>query len=751
MSQAISETFVEIRAELDGLRSDLKQANKMIGGIGKGVSITGLATSLTGVVSAIKLIGGAAKLIVAPFKFAFAAIKKVAGIAVGIITKLFSGLFSVVKMVGRGIAKAFSFGKEYIKGAIVVAREFGSQMSAVGALTETVGTKSFTVLREKALELGRSTEFSASQAAMGMANFARTGQDVDEILKSIGPTLDFATANFLDLNTASDIAARVMGGMGLSANEVTRAMDAMTVGANKSNQNVNDLGEAMKNVGASAKSAGMSLEQTVASLMAFAEAGRRGGEAGTALKMILLKIPSKNATKLFKKLGMSAANAAGGMRPLADIISEMKSKMSNMKGLEKMKALVDAFGERAGPGLSVLLDVGGKAIDKYTQLIQDNAGMSARNAAIQRDDLSNSFKIVGSAADDLRIRLIDVLEPLIRGANENAVEALNTLSTFVKTKGPEIRDALVKAFTELKVDVIDALTVTVGFVSVSIENILTKLGKAKTALSGTGSAIKDAFAQFFGQDLVASNTGPLERTVLAIRVAFLKIEMGFRAVMNVINKAILGLTTSWTLLKQGAVTPAVMSIVAGVLGEKPSTDSSGDRDKEFNSRMASILADTAAMAGQQGNATTVSSRERGEQMINSAILAIRGVTGLGPDAQNTSGPTLPRAKARPDFPDVIPTTWMDGFEKHMIKATDTRAAKVFADAMKLGLFAGTGPVNEVNATNAASAFTGTVDTVFGAMKFGQDNQVKQLEDIKRINRKIAANTRNNGSTSGGFS
>jgi hypothetical protein len=49
----------------------------------------------------------------------------------------------------------------------------------------------------------------------------------------------------------------------------------------------------------------------------------------------------------------------------------------------------------------------------------------------------------------------------------------------------------------------------------------------------------------------------------------------------------------------------------------------------------------------------------------------------------------------------------------------------------------------------ASAFRGTIDTVFGAMKFGKDNQTKLLEDIKKINTKISNNTKT-GAAGGAF-
>tara|TARA_R110000824_G_scaffold89623_10_gene219588 strand:+ start:1954 stop:4083 length:2130 start_codon:yes stop_codon:yes gene_type:complete len=705
MSQAISETFVEIRAELDGLRSDLAKGNKMLGNMGKGVKFAGLTSAFTGITAGIGVIKVAAATIAAPFKLAFKAISTAAKIAMSILSKVFNSIMSVARMVGRAIGSAFDFGKQYIKGAIDVAMDFGEQMTAVGALTSTVGTKDFTVLREKALELGRATEFSATQAAMAMANFARTGMDVNEILGVIEPTLDFATANFLDLNEASDIAARVMGGMGLSAEDATRAMDALTIGANKSNQNVQDLGEAMKNVGSSAKQVGMEIEDAVAVLMSFAEAGRRGGEAGTALKQILLKIPSKTALKFFKELGVAAKDSAtGGMRPLDLILDDLNKTMGGMDGFTQLEKQVRAFGTRAGPALSILLDAGGESIREYTKLIKENAGMAAKNAEIQRGDLKNAFRIVGSAADDLRIRLSDVLAPLTRQVYDNAVKALNFLSSFVQNKGPEIRDYLVGVFNQASDGILDALTVTIGYVANSRDKVAEVWETLVGTMAGVGAGISSAFMSFFGQDLVAANTGPLERVVLALRVAFLKIEMGFRSVMNVIMQAV----RTASMAMQG-IGPAgiAAALTVGAHGGF-SSDPAAERQIEFDQRLADIQSEVTDSAGGTGSDLTIGSRARGEAMLADLRLLLADMR------KGWSTPVIDKVDIKVDPKDLKPPP----------------------------------DPNPPPSGATAGAMSGTIDTVFGAFKSGDGKQISILQQIAKSTKTTAANSKNSSALIG---
>lgn len=725
MSQAISETFVEIRAELDGLRSDLAKANGMIGSqLGKGVKFgkmtaifSGITAGLTGVLVGIKVVMGAAKLIAAPFKAAFWAIKKTAQVVIGTIKKIFSGLIGIASRVGAAIKSAFVAGKQYIKGAIDVAKSFSEQMTAVGALTSTIGTKDFGVLREKALELGMSTEFSATQAAMAMANFARTGQDANQILEVMAPTLDFATANFLDLNEASDIAARVMGGMGLSAEEAGRAMDALTIGANKSNQQVGDLAEALKNVGPSARSAGMEIEDAVAVLMSFAEAGRRGGEAGTALKQILLKLPSKTALKLFKELEISAKDATtGGLRPIEDILDDLNRTMGDMDGFDKMQKTISAMGQRAGPALDLLMTAGGDSIRKFSKIIEENAGMAERNAEIQRGSFANSFKIVASAADDLRIRLIDVLEPLIVGANERAVQALNFLSGFVKTKGPEIRDSLVAAFRQAKDWIIEALTLTVGYVSLSVDKIANKWQKIKESFLSVASSISGAASSFFGQDLVKANTGPIERVVLAFKVGMVNIESAFLDTVLSIEDAILRITGVGSLLLNvlpgGSQTAGAIQRAIG--GERGRI---GERRTEIEGRRRRIIFDAQAAANKMAGAS-------GQDMTTTARAAGTAILSGLKDWWSKTATELTTT------PTVLSFGEMGKGMLEMLKSVLPKATGMISKDVGSAL-GGTARGGQ------ASGVAGTISTVFGSFKVSGDEQVIVLKEIAKSNEIIA--------------
>lgn len=74
-----------------------------------------------------------------------------------------------------------------------------------------------------------------------------------------------------------------------------------------SNTNVEQLGEAYKACAATAKSMGYSVEETTAVLATMANAGVKGGEAGTALNAIMTRLATntKGCADELKKYGVS--------------------------------------------------------------------------------------------------------------------------------------------------------------------------------------------------------------------------------------------------------------------------------------------------------------------------------------------------------------------------------------------------------------------------------------------------------------
>src|SRR5690625_1249131 len=105
---------------------------------------------------------------------------------------------------GAGVALAGGLGF-----AVKTAADFESAMSNVKAISGATGEE-FDSLRKKAIEMGNSTMFSASESADAMANLAQMGWKTDQILGGIEHTLNLAAAGGLELADAAMIMANTM-------------------------------------------------------------------------------------------------------------------------------------------------------------------------------------------------------------------------------------------------------------------------------------------------------------------------------------------------------------------------------------------------------------------------------------------------------------------------------------------------------------------------------------------------------------
>jgi len=408
----VAEVFVEVRANLSKLKSGMKSAMSIASG---GASVIG------------KVLGGLANLIKNVLTAAFKVVGAVIKTIFNLVTSLFS---SIIKWAKRGVLALSAF----VALSVVVGAKFGQSMARVKALTGA-STKEFKALRGEARRLGRATEFSANQAADAMSIFAMAGFKTNDIITSMTPTLDFAAASGLDLASAADIAARVMGGMQLEAKDLEHTMDVLTKAFTSANMDATDLGEAMKFVGAVGKTVGKDVEELVGALTALAAAGNRGSMAGTGLRKVLMGLATSKVQKRLEGLGVSVTDTAGAMKPISKIVGDIGRATKQMSDMEIADLGVAMFGARGGVAFLQLIGQGEAAIEKYTKQLANVDGFTKDIAATQRDTLATAFKIVQSAIADVMISVTDILEPALLKATESQVRCGTRSAKFLrKTK-----------------------------------------------------------------------------------------------------------------------------------------------------------------------------------------------------------------------------------------------------------------------------------------------------------------------------
>lgn len=307
-----------------------------------------------------------------------------------------------------------------LRQGLLTMSEFSKQMATLEGVTRA-STEQLAAFETTARALGANTVFTASQAAEGMIFLARAGFDAGEVVKAIGPTLQLATAAMIDLGLASDIVANTINQFALSAGDANRVADVMVDITNRTNTNVQQLGEAFEYVGPAAAVAGKSLEETSAVLGVLADRGIKASIAGTNLRGIFAQLsgPLDRQTKALAQLGVSLDEVDPALNSVADIFDTLRSA-----GLDASLA-VELFGRRNFNAAVVLADAT-EEIRANEQALLDAAGAAEFNADKIDNSLFGAFKRLASASQEALLAVAD------RGAESALADLSNTAADLIK-------------------------------------------------------------------------------------------------------------------------------------------------------------------------------------------------------------------------------------------------------------------------------------------------------------------------------
>ena len=291
--------------------------------------------------------------------------------------------------------------------AIRTAADFQSQMLKVKAISGA-NNEQFNALTKKAKELGRTTQFSASQAADAMGFLAMAGYDTNQILSATPQMMNLAAAGGLELGEAADIASNILGGMGLKIEDTAMVTDVLAKAASSGNTNIQMMGEAFKYVGPTAAQAGASIQDMGGAMAFLGNSGIQASVAGTGLRSVLLNLSGANtdANKAMAKLGIVNKDAAGNMRPMADILTDIENRMNalNLGTAERMELQKKLFGKTAVATGSLLQEAAANGeLAKMVEKVTDSEGAAAEMAKIQQSGFEGSMKRLQSAAEGLMI------------------------------------------------------------------------------------------------------------------------------------------------------------------------------------------------------------------------------------------------------------------------------------------------------------------------------------------------------------
>lgn len=366
-------------------------------------------------------------------------------------TSKIGGAFKTVGKVAKtamaaGSAAAVAFTKTSIDSGM----NFDTAMSQVAATMGTTVDKIENV-KAKAEEMGRTTKYTATEAAEGMNILAQAGLSADEQISGIGTVLNLASAGAMSLEESASYTAGAVKGFGDSMGNASYYADLMAKGATLANTNVRGLGEAFSGSAATAKNYGQAADSVTLSLLRLAEQNVTGSEASTALNRAMadLYTPTDGASKALSQLGVSAYEANGEAKDFNDLVDELNGSLQGMTAEQKNNALATIFTTQGLQAFNKMTASSDATVQKFWKGIQDSSGSAAQQAATQLDNLKGDITLLSSATEGLELGFYNTFSGAIRGAIKDVTSEVSGLAEAMESGG------ISGAFSKLAQDAIN--------------------------------------------------------------------------------------------------------------------------------------------------------------------------------------------------------------------------------------------------------------------------------------------------------
>lgn len=453
----------------------------------------------------------------------------------------------VANLASQVLTNAISKLKEFASATVQAGASFEAAMSKVEAVSGASG-KDLEALTQKAQEMGAKTKFSASESAEAFNYMAMAGWKTGDMLNGIEGVMNLAAASGEDLATSSDIVTDALTAMGYKAKDAGKLADVMAAASSNANTNVGMMGATFRYAAPIVGSMGYTMEDTAVAIGLMANAGIKADKAGTALRSIMSRLaaPTKESGTAMDMLNLSIKKSDGTMKPLRNIMDELRKKFKSMGEAEKAATAKHLAGQNAMSGLLAIVNAAPADYNKLIKAVDHSKGSAKKMADTMENNVAGSMTKLKSQIEGVQIQIFKKLAPsfqtalkeaskLIKGADwdkfaETAKGAINGLLSVIKWFVQNIGlvttaiNVMLGAFAVKKVW---DFTKTISGLGQALVGLISNIITTTTAEGGLAAA-QEALN-------VAMNANPVGAVVLAL-TALVGIVVALNAAMSESNK-----------------------------------------------------------------------------------------------------------------------------------------------------------------------------------------------------------------------
>ena len=314
-----------------------------------------------------------------------------------------------------------AFGKQMVN----VSKDFEDAMARVQAITNA-STTEFEQMSKEARKMGETTRYTASEAANALENLTRNGMSASQATKALSGVMQLAQANAIGLAEAADIVTNTLNMFGLSVENTTRVNDVLSSTAGNAATNITELYEALVNAAPAARVLNFDIEEVSAAIGALAQAGVKGSDAGTQLRMSLTKMADPKIIAKMKEMGVAVDEQSMKEEGLLKTVQKLRDAHLDLTDLVKI------FSQRGAVGMQQLIN-SYEDFNKLLDVTKNSAGTTARMFEQGVGTTRKELDTLRSMYEGLMLSIGSKTSGVINGAVKQLQNLINNFKSVTGT------------------------------------------------------------------------------------------------------------------------------------------------------------------------------------------------------------------------------------------------------------------------------------------------------------------------------
>lgn len=314
--------------------------------------------------------------------------------------------------------------------AVAASAEYETSLAKVSTIADT-NAKSIGTLSSEIMALSNETGEAATGLNEALYSAISAGADTAHAVELVGVAVKAARGGFTDTETAVDGLTSALNAYGMATTEAEGLANKFLVTQNLGKTTFGELASSIGQVAPTAKAAGVSIDDLLASVASLTANGIGTSEAMTGMKSALSNVikPTSDAAKMAEQLGLDFSAAALRSKGWAAFLRDIQEKTGG--NTEQMAALFGSV-EALNTVLTLTSSQGMSLMDKTLNEMAANTTALDDAYESMSDTLDVATQKLGTNVQNLGVAIGDALAPALTVLAEAVASVVAGVTEFVE-------------------------------------------------------------------------------------------------------------------------------------------------------------------------------------------------------------------------------------------------------------------------------------------------------------------------------